>query len=101
MPVEERLEAFVSGDVLPEGGDLVAGDIFGDIAAVLAMLEIVVRLAVRAGADDGKMAAFHAGDGGHFSDAFGDLVGLHGRSICETIYPSTEKTRKSEESSAP
>jgi hypothetical protein len=89
--VDKCFEAFVSGDVFLDGGHLVPGDVFGDIAAVLAALEVVVGLAVGTDADDGEVAAFHAGDGGHLLDAVGQLGGLHGGSICQTIYPSTKK----------
>ena len=74
-------------------GNLVAGDVFGDVAAVLAVLEVVVGLAVGAGADDGEVAALHAGDGGHFCDACGEWGGLHTGVIYAFAYTmATKKT---------
>jgi hypothetical protein len=95
--LDERFEALISGDVFLDGGHLVTGDVFGDVAAVLAVLEVVVGLAVGTGADDGKMAGFQAGDGGHLNDAFGQWVGLHAGSIWMHIYFTTKKHTDSNE----
>jgi len=67
--VDKRFEPLKGGDVFLDGGDLVAGYVFGDVAAVLAVLEVVIRLAVRTCANDGEMTALHAGNGGQLSDA--------------------------------
>ena len=75
--VNELLEKLSGGKVFLHYRNLVAGNVFGDIAPVLAVLEIVIRLAVRAGADDGEVAVLHAGDFGHLSDAFGDFFVIH------------------------
>jgi hypothetical protein len=53
MLVHKSLEPFISVNVLLDGDHLVAGYVFGEVAAVLAVLEVVVGLAVRTGADDG------------------------------------------------
>ena len=53
MLVDEGFEPLIGRDVFLDGGDLVTGYVFGDIAAVLAVLEVVVGLTVRTGADDG------------------------------------------------
>ena len=91
MLVDERLEPLIGGDIFLDGGDLVARYVLGDIAAILTVLEGVVGLAVRTNADDGKVAAFHAGDGGQLLDALGNCFGLHGASICACIYLTTKK----------
>ena len=77
MFVHKHLEALVSGDVFLNSGQLVARNVFGDVTAIFAVLEIVIRLAVRTDADDGEMTALHRGDGGHLFDASGRLIRLH------------------------
>ncbi len=47
MLVHKSLEPFISVNVLLDGDHLVAGYVFGEVAAVLAVLEVVVGLAVR------------------------------------------------------
>jgi len=87
----KHLEALVSGDVFLDRRQLVARDVFGYVATVLAMLEVVVRLAVRARADDGEMAALHRGDRDHLFDAFGKLINLHGLTVYSEPYTLPQK----------
>ena len=68
--IDECFETLVSGDVFQDGWQLLSRNIFRDVSPVFAVLEIVVWLAVRTGADDGEVAAFHGSDGGHLFDTF-------------------------------
>jgi len=52
MFVDQVLEVLIGGDVLLNGGDLFARNIFGDVLPVFTVLEIVVWLTVWTGADD-------------------------------------------------
>jgi hypothetical protein len=97
MFVNELLEALIGGHVFLDCGNLVAGDVFGDVAAVLAVLEVVVGLAVGAGADDGEVAALHAGDGGHLCDACGEWGGLHTGQIYVLEYTNATKKPRTQE----
>jgi hypothetical protein len=92
MLFNELLEALVGGHMFLDCGKLVSWDVFGDVAAVLTMLEVVVGLPVGAGANDGDVAALHAGDGGHLSDTCGEWGGLHTGRIYALAY--TEATKK-------
>ena len=71
MLVNKLHKMLVGGNVFLHSGKLFPGNVFGDIAAVLAVLEVVVRLSVRTCSDNGDVAALHAGDGGHLSNTFG------------------------------
>ncbi|MEI6607553.1 MAG: hypothetical protein WCP35_19775 [Verrucomicrobiota bacterium] len=57
MFVNELLETLIGGNVLPDCGNL-AGDVFGDVAAVLEVLEFVIGLSVGAGGGDGPAFEF-------------------------------------------
>jgi len=76
--VNELLETVAGGKVFLHHGNLVAGNVFGDIAPAFAVLEIEVGLAIRPGADDGEAPVLHTGDFGHLCDAFGEFFILHG-----------------------
>ena len=77
MFVNELLEDLVGGEVFLNYGNLISGDVFGDIFTVLAVLEIEVRLAVGPSTDDGKVSAFHPGDFGQLCDALGKSGVFH------------------------
>ena len=77
MLIHQVGQGFIRGDVFLDGGDLVARDVFGDVTAVFAALEVVVGLTVRAGADDGEVTALHLGDGDQLGDACGPCGGIH------------------------
>jgi hypothetical protein len=95
MLVHEGLETIIGVDVFLDSGDLVAGDVVGDVAAVATVLEVVVGLAVGTGPDDGEVAAFHAGDGGQLPDALRDDVGHHGNESM-SLHTPHKKMRRSE-----
>lgn len=77
MLVHELFEALTSGEVFLNDGNLISGNVFGDIPPALAVLEIVVRLTVRADSDDGEVTVLHAGDSSYLSDTFGNFGCLH------------------------
>ena len=71
MLLNKLLEAFIGGNVFLDCGNLFAGNVFGEVAAVHAALEVEVRMAVGICSDDGEVAALHAGNRGHLRDTFG------------------------------
>ena len=71
MLINKSLEEFAGSDVFLDRGNLFTGNVFGDVATALAVLEVVVGVPVRVCADHGEVAALHARDGGHFRETFG------------------------------
>jgi hypothetical protein len=93
MLIDKSLEELAGGNVFLNCGNLFAGNVFGDVATALAVLEVVVGVPVRIRADNGEVAAFHARNGGHFRDTFGYWSSLHTRRIYAYAY--TFATKKS------
>ena len=59
MLVNKLFEAFIGGNVFLDCGNLFTGNVFGDVATVLAVLEVVVGVPVRVCADNREVAALH------------------------------------------
>jgi hypothetical protein len=58
-------------------------------------------MSVGAGADDGEVAALHAGDGGHLCDACGKWEGLHTGQIYAFAYTNATKKNANPRNSQP
>jgi hypothetical protein len=71
MLVNKLLEALIGGNVFLDCRNLFARNVFSDVAPALAVLEVVVGVTVPVCADNGEVAALHAGNGGHLCDTFG------------------------------